>query len=242
MPCVGAVLHTVNVRLFEDDLEYIFNHAGDRVLFVDAALAERLAPLRRPAADGRAGRRDRRRRYRGAARRVATRRSSTPAPRFDCPALDDRAPPRPVLHERHDRQARRASSTRTARRRCTRSRICAADAIGVSSSDRVLPVVPMFHANAWGLPYGAAMTGADLLLPGRFTARAIAAGADAGRARDVRRRGADGLARPAARGRRAAAPTCRACAPSSAAARRCRSRSCRPSRSATACASSRRGG
>jgi fatty-acyl-CoA synthase len=46
--------------------------------------------------------------------------------------------------------------------------ICAANNIGVVNGDRVLPVVPMFHANAWGQPYAAMMAGADLLLPDRF--------------------------------------------------------------------------
>ncbi len=45
---------------------------------------------------------------------------------------------------------------------------CTANGIGVGSSDRVLPIVPMFHANAWGLPYAALMAGADLTLPDRY--------------------------------------------------------------------------
>ena len=44
------------------------------------------------------------------------------------------------------------------------------DGNGLSRNDRVLAVVPMFHANAWGLPYGAALAGADLVLPDRFLA------------------------------------------------------------------------
>ena len=44
---------------------------------------------------------------------------------------------------------------------------CTANGIGIGSSDRVLPIVPMFHANAWGLPYAALMAGADLILPDR---------------------------------------------------------------------------
>ena len=43
-----------------------------------------------------------------------------------------------------------------------------ADAVALSSRERALAVVPMFHVNAWGLPYGAAMSGADLILPDRF--------------------------------------------------------------------------
>ena len=46
--------------------------------------------------------------------------------------------------------------------------VCAADDIGLVDGDRVLPIVPMFHANAWGQPYAAMMAGADLLLPDRF--------------------------------------------------------------------------
>ena len=46
--------------------------------------------------------------------------------------------------------------------------VCAANNIGLVDGDRVLPVVPMFHANAWGQPYAAVMAGADLLLPDRF--------------------------------------------------------------------------
>jgi fatty-acyl-CoA synthase len=46
--------------------------------------------------------------------------------------------------------------------------VCTADAVGLSSRDRVLAIVPMFHVNAWGLPFAAALTGAELLLPGPF--------------------------------------------------------------------------
>src|SRR5262249_23000948 len=46
--------------------------------------------------------------------------------------------------------------------------VCLGNTLGVSERDRVLPVVPMFHANAWGLPYAAVMSGADLIMPDRF--------------------------------------------------------------------------
>src|SRR4029078_2460843 len=42
------------------------------------------------------------------------------------------------------------------------------DALGLRFSDRVLPIVPMFHVNAWGIPFGAEMTGASLVMPDRF--------------------------------------------------------------------------
>jgi fatty-acyl-CoA synthase len=169
VPCVGAVLHTVNIRLFEEDLEYIFNHAEDRVLFVDATLVDRIAPL--------AGRLDTVRRL------VVIGGDGSELPGaigyedlvgaqpgdFAYPDLDDRSPaglcytsgttgkPKGVVYS-HRSQTLHALAA------------CTADSMGVSSSDRVLPVVPMFHANAWGLAYASGITGADLLLPSRFTA------------------------------------------------------------------------
>ena len=49
---------------------------------------------------------------------------------------------------------------------------CMTDTLGISAPDRVLPVVPMFHANAWGLPYACALVGADLVMPGPLPAGA----------------------------------------------------------------------
>ena len=50
--------------------------------------------------------------------------------------------------------------------------------LGISAADRVLVVVPMFHVNAWGLPYAAALAGATLVLPGRHLGRRVAGAAD----------------------------------------------------------------
>ena len=86
--------------------------------------------------------------------------------------------------------------------------ICMPDALGICAGDAVLPVVPMFHVNAWGVPYAAAMTGAKLVLPGPGPRCAEPARAD--RAREARRlpaRRADGVDGPA-----------RACSPSGQAA------------------------
>ncbi len=82
-----------------------------------------------------------------------------------------------------------------------------ADALAFRAVDRVLPVVPMFHVNAWGIPYAAAMAGAALVLPGRHLDGASLARADEPGARHHGRRRADGLdgpARASAEQRRAA--------------------------------------
>jgi fatty-acyl-CoA synthase len=165
VPCAGAVLHTVNIRLFEEDLDYIFNHAEDRVVFVDADLVDKLVPLAERLKTVRAfvvmGDGDL-----GALPNAVAYEELLAAhePGFAYPDLDDRMAaglcytsgttgrPKGVVYS-HRSQTLHALAA------------CTADSIGVSSRDRVLPIVPMFHANAWGLPYAAAITGADLLFP-----------------------------------------------------------------------------
>ena len=169
VPCIGAVLHTVNIRLFEEDLEYIFNHAEDRVVFVDATLAERLAPLasRLPSV-----------------RRFVVIGDGADGALPDAVGYEDLLSAQPGWFDYPDVDGGTAAglcytSGTTGRPKGVvyshRSQMLhslaqlATDSVGVSCADRVLPVVPMFHANAWGLPYSAGLTGADLLLPSRFT-------------------------------------------------------------------------
>src|SRR5919201_919321 len=114
VPSYGAVLHTINIRLFPEQL---LDEAGGG--------------------------------------------------EYDWPELDERAAaalcytsgttgnPKGVLYSH--RSVSLHSTT-----------VCTADAVGLSSADRVLTIVPMFHVNAWGLPFAAALTGAELLLPGPF--------------------------------------------------------------------------
>ena len=168
-PCMGAVLHTLNIRLFPEQLTYIANHAKDKVIFVDDSLVPLLAKVAPSfetvehyvvVGDGDAGSLPNAIRYEellaeqaGALRLPRARRAHGR---------------RPLLHERHDRQPegrpvlapleRAALPRERARRHDSASR----------PSDRVLPVVPMFHVNAWGFPYACAMVGADLVMPGRF--------------------------------------------------------------------------
>jgi fatty-acyl-CoA synthase len=168
VPCAGAVLHTLNIRLFEEDLEYIVNHAEDKVIFVDDSLVERLVPLADRfrtvrhfviIGDGDDGGLPNALRYEELV--------GAQEPGFDYPELEDNLAaglcytsgttgnPKGVLYS-HRAHLLHALG------------ICAADSVGLSSRDRVLPIVPMFHANAWGLPHAAGLTGADLILPASF--------------------------------------------------------------------------
>src|SRR5829696_7264773 len=145
VPCRGAVLHTLNLRLHPDDLAYIVDHAGDKVLLVD----ENLLPLFEKFKD------------RVNLEHVIVVDESD----FRYPELDENAAmgmcytsgttgrPKGVVY------SHRAIFLHSLGHMTT-------DSIGMSEADCVLPVVPMFHANAWGLPYSAALTGAKQVFPG----------------------------------------------------------------------------
>src|SRR5919202_1881454 len=167
-PCMGAVLHTLNIRLFEDQLTYIANHAQDKVVLVDDSLVpvlEKVAPTFETVehwivmGDGDAGSLPNALRYEELL-------ADQPA-EFDYPEVDDRAAaglaytsgttgnPKGVLYSHRSNVLHALGS-------------CLADAIALSNADRVLPVVPMFHANAWGLPHASLFVGADMVMPSRF--------------------------------------------------------------------------
>ena len=166
VPAMGAVLHTLNVRLTADELAFIATDAGDRTLLVDEDLLPLLerfharAPFRHVIVmqDGRA---------------------ALPHGWLDYEALlasVQPAPPGPELEEGMPAAMCYTSGTTgkpkgvvySHRALVLHSLISGlGDAFGVAESDVVLPIVPMFHANAWGLPFSAALVGADLVLPGR---------------------------------------------------------------------------
>jgi fatty-acyl-CoA synthase len=171
IPCVGAVLHTLNVRLFREQLSYIVNHAQDRVIFVDDSLVpvlEKLAATFESVehyvlmGDGDAGSLPNVLRYEELIEDAG-------GGAFDYPELDERqaaalcytsgttGDPKGVLYS-HRSISLHSTAT------------LVKDGLGLSRADRVLAVVPMFHANAWGLPHGAALAGADLMLPDQFLA------------------------------------------------------------------------
>ncbi|HEY7135949.1 MAG TPA: long-chain fatty acid--CoA ligase [Acidimicrobiia bacterium] len=174
IPSMGAVLHTLNIRLFPDQLTYVVNHAEDRVVLVDDSVLPLLAnvaadlktverfvvmgsgdasPLRelRPDADVL--------RYEELL--------ASADPEFAWPELDERAAaamcytsgttgnPKGVVYSHRSTFLHSMA-------------VCTAGAMAIDQYDRVLPIVPMFHANAWGLPYAAWMAGADFVMPSRF--------------------------------------------------------------------------
>jgi fatty-acyl-CoA synthase len=165
-PCMGAVLHTLNIRLFPEQLTYIANHASDQVVFVHDSLVgvlEKVAPSFETVrhyvviGDGDAGSLPNVVRY----EELLADQSAG----YDYPELDERAAaglcytsgttgnPKGVLYSHRSNFLHAMGA-------------CMSETLGTSSHDRVLPVVPMFHANAWGLPYACAMAGCDLVMPG----------------------------------------------------------------------------
>jgi fatty-acyl-CoA synthase len=166
VPCTGAVLHTLNVRLFAEQLTYIVNHAEDKVILVEDSVVPVLAPLVPTfetvehyvvIGDGAATDLPNAHRY----EELLDAQSAG----YGFPDLDDRQAaglcytsgttgnPKGVLYS-HRSNILHAFGQ------------CMADSIGMTADDRVMPVVPMFHANAWGIPYASTMTGADLVMPG----------------------------------------------------------------------------
>ena len=160
-PCTGRVLHTLNIRLFPEQLTYIVNHAEDEVIFVDRSLRRpALAAARRrsrPCATswswttGRATCPTRR----PAASSCTTTRSCWPPRRPSSSRSTTRTGPRRCATRRAPPATPRASSTRTARPSCTRWARSWPTRSARRERDTILPVVPMFHANAWGLAHAA---------------------------------------------------------------------------------------
>jgi acyl-CoA synthetase (AMP-forming)/AMP-acid ligase II len=167
--CMGAVLHTINPRLFPEQLEYIINHAEDRLIFIDPTLLPVLAPLQ-----GKMPTVERVIVMTGAATMPPAVAGKLPdyesfiephAEEFDWPELDERSAsslcytsgttghPKGVLYSHRSNVLHAYAG-------------CMADSMGLKGSDCVLAVVPMFHANSWGLAYNAPMTGAKLVFPG----------------------------------------------------------------------------
>jgi fatty-acyl-CoA synthase len=166
VPLLGAVLHTINVRLFAEQIAYIVNHAEDKLVFFDAELADRLAEIAPE--------------LRTVERFVRMGEGPDPGfpdlldhdeligaslPATDLPEIDENVAcglcytsgttgmPKGVLMS-HRATWLHAMS------------FCLADNTGLSQADRVFPIVPLFHAFGWGIPYAAPFTGAEIVLHG----------------------------------------------------------------------------
>jgi len=161
VPSMGAILHTLNVRMFEDDLRYITTHADDRIVFVDASLAGAMPSFEATERevvmpDGPGGRE-------GALNYEDLIAQGDPA--FEFPDLPENTAaamcytsgttgrPKGVLYSHRSIVLHTLGA-------------CLPDSMGIREADSVMPVVPMFHAMAWGIPYIATMVGARQVLPG----------------------------------------------------------------------------
>ncbi|MFN8204833.1 MAG: long-chain-fatty-acid--CoA ligase [Solirubrobacteraceae bacterium] len=161
VPSMGAVLHTLNIRLFEEDLRYIVDHAGSRIVFLDASLAEvmpRFEGVRHEVLmDDGPGERTGALRYEDL---IAAGREDV-----DFPALDERTAAALCYTSGTTGRPKGVLSSH-------RSTVLHAlgvshpDAAGLRERDSVMPVVPMYHAGAWGYPYAATLSGSRLVLPG----------------------------------------------------------------------------
>ncbi len=170
VPCMGAVLHTLNIRLFPEQLQYIVEHAQDRVIVVDASLADVIAPVLAAVGNVRHvvvyGEGDREQ-LPGAIEYEELLAGERAQPDYDWPEIPEATAaamcytsgttgnPKGVVYSHRSTFLHSLG-------------VCSGEALGLHQADRIVPVVPMFHANAWGLPYAGWLVGADLLMPSRF--------------------------------------------------------------------------
>jgi len=168
VPSMGAVLHTLNIRLFPEQLAYVINHAEDKVVIVDASLAplfarviDALPTVKSVIVCGR-----------GDASVLGETLDyesliAAEEPGYDWPVLDERqaaamcytsgttGDPKGVVYSHRSTVLHSMAVT-------------SASAVGMTERDKLLVIVPMFHANAWGTPYAGYMVGTTLLMPQMF--------------------------------------------------------------------------
>jgi fatty-acyl-CoA synthase len=168
VPCMGAVLHTLNIRLFPEQLAYIINHAEDQVIIVDSSLVPLLAKVRDQIPSVRHiivhGHDES-----GVLGETIDYESFLTAqrPGFEWPVLDERSAaimcytsgttgnPKGVVYSHRSTWLHSMAST-------------TANSIGLCERDRCLLIVPMFHVNAWGAAFTAFLAGTELIMPQMF--------------------------------------------------------------------------
>jgi fatty-acyl-CoA synthase len=182
VPCMGAVLHTLNLRLFPQHLEFIINDAEDKVLFVDQSLIPLLKPLlgRIPSVKQLILMADAPAASHGENGGGAGRAQGVQEEMLDYEELlsaESDSYPWPKLSERMAAAMCYTSGTTgnpkgvvyTHRSQYLHTMgVLQAVNLGLTEQDVVLPIVPMFHANSWGLPYACGMAGCKVLFPDRF--------------------------------------------------------------------------
>ena len=170
VPCMGAVLHTLNIRLPPSDLEYIINHAGDRVIFADEDLLPLLEPLwdKIPCVEllvicryGESGESS----FENQIDYEAF--ISKQGDNYTWPEISETSPmglcytsgttgkPKGVMYTNRSTYLHTQAA-------------CLTDTIGLSALDSLMNIVPMFHAMGWGLPFCASMLGCKQVMPHRF--------------------------------------------------------------------------
>ncbi|HEX3556444.1 MAG TPA: long-chain fatty acid--CoA ligase [Thermoanaerobaculia bacterium] len=172
VPCMGAVLHTLNLRLFPDQLAYVVNHGEDKVVIVDdslipvlARVRDRLTTVERivvagsgdASALGDGG--DRVLRYEELI--------GAETPGFAWPELDERAAAAMCYTTGTTGDPKGVAYSHRSIFLHTLG-VGQAAAVPLTEKDRVLPIVPMFHALSWGLPYLGWSCGTDFVMPGPF--------------------------------------------------------------------------
>ena len=173
-PGMQAICHTINPRLHPDDITYIIHHAADRVLFVDVSFAGLIRQIAPRIADS--------------VRDVVMLTGASEMPDVALPAGMRLHCYDTLLAEADEDYDWPGFDENTASALCYTSgttgrpkgvlyshrstvlhayAVALPDVLGMHATDRILPVVPMFHVNAWGIPYSTAIAGAALILPGR---------------------------------------------------------------------------